>query len=80
MGNLIFRGCIGNKLVTEIRMMMNVQTLFLPNFCGGAFYPEFRKLLNEASTNTYNVYHNPKKTISIKAAVAIWPEKEEMMA
>lgn len=33
-------------------MMMNIENFFLSKFCGGLFYPMFRKLLNEAEIST----------------------------
>lgn len=76
----MFQGCIGNKLVVEKRVMINIETLFRPNFSGGAFYPRLRKQLNQAKIYTNHAHNKPNKLIEIKGAVAIWPEREKIMA
>lgn len=63
MQNLILQGRIRNKLVTEIRMVINVERFFLPKLCGRSFYHEFKKLLSEASINTDHEQDKPKRPI-----------------
>lgn len=78
--NLMFKGKMGDKLVTEIRMLMNIEAFFLRKFCFGAFHLTFSKLLYEAKINTKHVHNKPNTPIEIMAAVAILPEEEELMA
>lgn len=55
---LKFEGKMRDKLVTEIRMLMNIENFVLPKFYGGEFYAIFRKLLNETKTNTNHAHKN----------------------
>lgn len=59
---------------------MNIETFLLLKFCGGSFYPRFRKLLNEAKINTNNSNNKRNTSAAIKSAVAIWAEAEKIMA
>lgn len=49
---LIHQGNIENRIVTEIRMMMKVENIFLKQLYGGAFCPRFGKLLKKPKINT----------------------------
>lgn len=76
----MFKGKIGSKSIMEIRILLNMETFFLPKFFGREFYRRFRKLLKQASINSVYAHHNPRTPIVIEEAVQIWPEHEEIMA
>lgn len=41
--DVMIQGYIRNKLVSKIRIIMNIETFLLSKFFGGAFYPRFSK-------------------------------------
>lgn len=76
----MFNGKRRDKVVTYIRMLMNIENFFLQRFCGEAFYPIFRMLLSEAKINTNYEKQKAKPPMAIKAEVEIQPEEEQIMA
>lgn len=60
---LLLKEKVKDKLITEIIMLINIENFFLQKFCGGEFYPRFRKLLNNAIINTNQANNKPNKPI-----------------
>lgn len=65
--------------MNHIRLIINMETYFLPTFCEGTSYQTFRQQLNYADINMNHKNHGANTPISIKAEVPIFPEREDEM-